>query len=140
MIPKYYFFLVSLCVFPSWSHYQKIYSVCEQAALWSRKTTTTIRREGERKKDRHTGAKHTNIFSEENEFLNISDVSTQMYEIFVREGGWMIIDSTHDKQRRGEQRRYGRNLCLLCKCRKTEDQIEIFLSFTSTLQGLTTFI
>jgi hypothetical protein len=27
----------------------------------------------------------------------------------------------------------------LCKCRKTEDFIKIFLSFTSSLQGLTTF-
>lgn len=60
---------------------------------------------------------------------------TDVYICIVREreGGWMIIIDTRQRsaaEQMGEKS--------LCKCRKTEDFIKIFLSFTSSLQGLTT--
>lgn len=53
---------------------------------------------------------------------------------FVKGVEWS--SSTHDNGARHKQ--MGEKS--LCKCRKTEDFIKIFLSFTSTLQGLTTLL
>lgn len=73
-----------------------------------------------------------------------------MYVHAVR--SWRGLNDHIDTRRRQRQRRrvrerermrHGRKISQfsnLCKCRKAEDHTEIFLSFTSTLQGLTTLL